>query len=196
MTGDANRDLTRQVVAEAIGRLGADTEPHHVDEYLALIVAVKQMESETRSILHDAVNSARGAGATWSTIGATLGMSKQAAQKRFHDARTPAADDLDPDERILGPVTAFDEMAELELAGRYGWHSVDFGPYFHRVVHSDTQWEHKRISMLRLGLGALRDDGWQVIRSQFPFTYLKRDLGVPALPDDFRASSSAARPSR
>lgn len=195
MTGDSHSELTRQVVAEAIGRLGTDAEPHDVDEYLALIVTVKQLETQTRSILHDAVISARGAGATWSTIGATLGMSKQAAQKRFHDAPVPAGDDLDPDERILGPVTAFDEMSELELAGRYGWHSVDFGPYFHRVVRSDTQWEHKRISMLRLGLGALRDDGWQVIRSQFPFTYLKRDLEVPALPDAPPSTSSTARTS-
>ena len=108
-------------------------------------------------------------------------MSKQAAQKRFTTQRTPLTSDLDPGERILGPVTAFDEMAELALAGRYGWHSVDFGPYFHRVARSETQWEHVRVSMLTSRARSMRADGWQVIASEFPYTYLKRDLGTPAL---------------
>ena len=108
-------------------------------------------------------------------------MSKQAAQKRFTTRRAPLTSDLHPDERILGPVTAFDEMAELALAGRYGWHSVDFGPYFHRVAQSETQWEHVRVSMLTSRARSMRADGWQVIASVFPYTYLKRDLGTPAL---------------
>lgn len=109
-------------------------------------------------------------------------MSKQTAQKRFGAESRAGTADLDPDERILGPVTAFNEMAELELAGRYGWHSVDFGPHHHRVVHSGTQWEHTRVTVLRSRTRtAMSDEGWQVIRSEFPYTYLKRDLGVPAL---------------
>ncbi len=170
-----------QLLAEAVGGLGVVTDPHHVDDFLALVAAVNDIEVQARSMLCDAVVSARSGGATWAAIGHTLGMTKQAAQKRFAVHPTPDVADLDPNERILGPVTAFDELAELELAGAYGWHSVDFGPYFHRVVRSSTRWEHKRVSMLGRTAKKLERQGWQLIRSEFPFTYLKRDLGTPAL---------------
>jgi len=170
-----------EVLAAAMGQLGVAAEPQSVPDYLELIEVASDMETQARSLLHEAVNSARSAGATWSAVGGTLGMSKQAAQKRFTAQRAPLTSDLDPDERILGPVTAFDEMAELALAGRYGWHSVDFGPYFHRVVRSKTQWEHVRVSMLTSRARSMQADGWQVIASEFPYTYLKRDLGTPAL---------------
>lgn len=170
-----------EVLAEAMGQLGVAAEPQSVPDYLELIKVASGIETQARSLLHEAVNSARSAGATWSAVGSTLGMSKQAAQKRFTAQRAPLTSDLDPDERILGPVTAFDEMAELAHAGRYGWHSVDFGPYFHRVVRSKTQWEHVRVSMLTSRARSMQADGWQVIASEFPYTYLKRDLGTPAL---------------
>ncbi|WP_198668857.1 hypothetical protein [Homoserinimonas sp. OAct 916] len=77
--------------------------------------------------LHTTVGSARAAGATWQSIGATLGMTKQAAQKRFAPpAAVPAAHD--PNERTIGPTTSFDEMQELALAGQYGWHAWSSAP--------------------------------------------------------------------
>ncbi len=170
-----------EVLAQAIGQLGVSAEPRSVPDYLVLIKVAFGVETQARSLLSETVTSARSAGATWSAIGSTLGMSKQAAQKRFADQLPPSASDLDADERILGPVTAFDEMAELALAGRYGWHSIDFGPSFHRVVRSETQWEHARVSALTRRAWSRQADGWQVIRSEFPYTYLKRDLGTPAL---------------
>jgi hypothetical protein len=170
-----------EALAEAMGQLGVAAEPQSVPDYLELIRVASGIETQARSLLHEAVSSARSAGATWSAVGSTLGMSKQAAQQRFTAPRARLASDLDPDERILGPVTAFDEMAELALAGSYGWHSVDFGPSFHRVARSTTQWEHARVSMLTSRARSMRADGWQVIASEFPYTYLKRDLGTPAL---------------
>ena len=170
-----------EVLAEAIGQLGVAAEPQSVPDYLELIKVASGVEMQARSLLSEAVNSARSAGTTWSAIGSTLGMSKQAAQKRFAGQPVPSASDLDPNERIVGPVTAFDEMAELALAGRYGWHSIDFGPYFHRVARSETQWEHARVSAFKRRVRSMQADGWQVIGSEFPYTYLKRDLGTPAL---------------
>ena len=180
-TDGAGSQRLAEVLAEAIGQLGVAAEPKSVPDYLELIELASGIETQARSLLHEAVNSARSAGATWSAVGNTLGMSKQAAQKRFTAQRAPMRSDLDPDERILGPVTAFDEMAELALAGKYGWHSVDFGPHFHRVMRSETQWEHVRVSKLTGTARSLQADGWQVIGSQFPYIYLKRDLGTPAL---------------
>lgn len=159
------------------------TEPKDVEDYLRLVVAAAEIEAQARAMLHDAAVSARHAGATWYAIGRTLGMSKQAARKRFAVATKPTSAELDPDERILGPTTAFDEMAELALAGRYGWHSVELGSYYHRVVHSHTQWEHARVSMLRRRAASMQAEEWQLIGSEFPYTYLKRDLGIPALPE-------------
>ena len=169
-----------EVLAEAIGNLGVAVEPQSVPDYLVIIKVVSGVELQARSLLNEAVTSARSAGATWAAIGSTLGMSKQAAQKRFAGRPPPSASDLDANERILGPVTVFDEMAELALAGRYGWHSIDFGPSFHRVVRSETQWEHVRVSALTSRARSMHAEGWQVIGSKFPHTYLKRNLDLPA----------------
>lgn len=170
-----------EVLAQAIGRLGVTPDPTTVEDYLALVEAAADLEAHARGLLHDAVASARGAGATWSALGTTLGMTKQGVQKRFAVDAVPTTAGHASAERILGPVTAFTEMAELALAGRYGWHSVEFGPFYHRVVRSGSQWEHTRVSMLGGRGKTLRADGWQVIGSSFPNTYLKRDLGIPAL---------------
>jgi hypothetical protein len=48
-------------------------------------------------------------------------------------------------------------------------------------VRSPTQWEHLRVTMRPRRVATLEAQGWQVIGSEFPFTYLKRDLGTPAL---------------
>ncbi|MEO7422820.1 MAG: hypothetical protein ABIU87_10550 [Ornithinibacter sp.] len=86
--------------------LVANADPEDVEDYLRLITVAADVEAQSRRLLHDAVAAARSSGATWAATGATLGMSKQAAQKRFPVVSpTPP---LDPDEQIIGPVTAFD----------------------------------------------------------------------------------------
>jgi len=178
------RDTARfhEVLGEVISQLDIAEEPQSVSDYLSLIEVASDIESQARTLLGEAVDAARCAGATWSAIGSTLGMSKQAAQKRFATTHSPVTPAIGPDERLLGPVTTFDEMAELALAGEYGWHSVEIGNLFHRVLRSDTTWEHARISMLTGSRrAAMQAEGWQVIRSAFPYTYLKRNLGKPSL---------------
>lgn len=187
----ADSDRLAEVLAEAMGRLGVAAEPQDVTDHLELVKVASDLETQARALLREAVSSARGAGATWSAVGSTLGMSKQAAQKRFTAQQAPMTSDLDPKERILGPVTAFNEMRELALAGRYGWNSVEFGPYFHLVVSSTTQWEHARVSMLTGKAKSMQADGWKVIGSTFPYTYLKRDLGAPALSEPGGGESPA-----
>jgi hypothetical protein len=178
---DGSGISAREALLSALTAAGAAPEPQTPDDYLRLIRLTAQVEQEAGQLLQHAVTSARAAGATWAAVGSTLGMSRQAAQQRFATDAIPSTDQLDPDERILGPVTAFDEMRELALAGRYGWHSVEFGPFYHRVVRSPTQWEHLRVTMRPRRVATLEAQGWQVIGSEFPFTYLKRDLGTPAL---------------
>ncbi len=168
------------VLVEAIATLNAEIAPETREGSLQLMRTASALEAGARTVLHQAVASARSAGNTWAVIGSALGMSKQAAQKRFAPAAVPPGTDLAPDERILGPTGPFDEMRELSLAGRYGWHSVEAGMNYHRVLRSTTQWEHRRTSGARAAQ-RLVDQGWQMIGGGFGYTYFKRDLSSSAM---------------
>lgn len=166
--------ISRAILEEA----GVDQEQSlDIDAHLALIASSASAEGEARTVLHRAVASARAAGASWALIGSELRMSRQAAQQRFGDAaRVQHEGDS---ERWLGPVTAFDEMAELDLAGREGWHTVEAGMLTHRMVRGDTQWEHRRI-LWKASLAGESANGWEVGCRAFPWIYLVRDTGIPA----------------
>lgn len=164
-------------LADALGRAildGADP----TDE-LALVRRTAAADEATTLLLHQAVSAARAAGHSWTAVGATLGLTRQAAQQRFGKAAGDARSAVPGDEeRWLGPVTAFDEMAELELAGRLGWHTVEAGLLRHRMVRTGTQWEHKRV-LWTGSLSRYAREGWQVGCRAFPWVYLVRDTGRP-----------------
>lgn len=171
-------------LADAIGRaVLADADLDAAGEldqagHLRLIAAAAQGEAHARRILAQAVSSARAGGASWGAVGAELGMSRQAAQQRFGTSGADlGSDELSADERWLGPVTAFDELAELELAGKAGWHTVEIGMLAHRMRRTDTQWEHRRI-LWRPSLAKEFAEGWVIGARAFPWVYLIRDLGV------------------
>lgn len=163
-------------LADALGRAildGADP-----GDELALVRRTAAADEATTLLLHQAVSAARAGGHSWTAIGATLGLTRQAAQQRFGRAgdAVPAGDS---EERWLGPVTAFDEMAELEIAGRLGWHTVEAGLLRHRMVRTGTQWEHRRV-LWSGSLNRYARDGWQLGCRAFPWVYLVRDTGLPA----------------
>jgi hypothetical protein len=174
-------DLRQALSATLAQVAGADDSEPNRERLLELVDVTARAGAEIRSLLGEAVTSARAAGASWDAIGRVLAMTRQAAQQRFGRA-------LDPDDtagrRVLGPVTAFTEMDALRSAGQHGWHSVGFGAYQHTLEHTPTQWEHRRIRVVATGTWArLEQEGWQVIGTWFPWVYLKRDLGTPALPE-------------
>jgi hypothetical protein len=178
---DSPVDLRQALSATLAKVAGADAAEPSIDRLLELVHVTARAGAETKSLLHEAVSSARAAGASWDAIGRVLGMSRQAAHQRF--GRPQDRDDT-PGQRILGPVTAASEMEALRVAGRNGWHSVGFGAYQHTLEHSPTQWEHRRIRVVATGTRTrLERDGWRVIGTWFPWVYLKRDLGIPALPE-------------
>jgi hypothetical protein len=147
------------------------------DDHLALIAASAQAEEDARAFLQRSVAAARSGGASWALIGSQLGMSRQAAQQRFGGG--PADGEARGDtERLLGPVTAFDEMSELALAGNEGWRTVGAGMLSHRMVFTGTKWEHRRI-LWRASLASEEAEGWQLGCRAFPWIYLVRDLGIP-----------------
>ena len=165
-------------LAEDIGRaILADLDP--ADE-LALVRRTAEAHGAVGDLLQQAVHAARAGGHSWSAIGGTLGLTRQAAQQRFgKESDADAGADDAGEERWLGPVTAFDEMHELELAGRLGWHTVGAGLLRHRMVRTATQWEHKRVVWTG-SLARYTRQGWQVGCRAFPWVYLVRDTGRPA----------------
>jgi hypothetical protein len=164
-------------VTEAV--LGA-TAPRDPADFLALVERSAAAARVTSTLLQQAVDSARAAGHSWAAIGRVLEMSRQAAQQRFGGA--PPSPPTDDDERWLGPVTAFDEMAELTLAGELGWRTVEAGFLRHRMVRTDTQWEHRRV-LARGPAARLERDGWRIGCRAFPWVYLVRDTGRPVEAD-------------
>lgn len=179
-TVPAGRTSAREMLHQELASLSPVAEPQSAPEFLQTVAAAHEIDTEARQLLQHSVLAAREAGATWRDIGKTLGISKQAAQKRFALPEKLPDLTLDPDERLLGPINMVDEIAELNLAGRYGWHSVDFGIAHHRVVHSQNQWEHCRVTGTKR-VSEMEDQGWVVIGKSFPYTFLKRDTGSPAL---------------
>ncbi len=172
----------RAALAEAILGDQVDAALDEPAAQLALVARVRDAESEVRALLQQAVNSARSAGHSWGAIGETLGMSRQAVQQRFgkQPEDLPARAD-GTRQRWLGPVTAFDEMRELEIAGRLGWRTVGARMFYHLVEQTPTQWEHRR-TLWSGPTRRLEKDGWTVGVLAFPWVYLVRDLGKPAEP--------------
>lgn len=152
-----------------------------VEDHITLIVASARAENDARDLLRQTVLSARAAGASWATIGAELNMSRQAAQQRFGHSHETAQQRQSANERWLGPVSVFDELPELELAGLEGWHTVEAGACAHRMLRSDTQWEHRR-TVWRPLRAAERVEGWEIGCTAFPWVYFVRDTRIPVVP--------------
>ncbi|GAA4173328.1 hypothetical protein [Gryllotalpicola koreensis] len=149
---------------------------------LTLVDSARVAAEEASRLLRESIAGARTAGHSWDSIGRVLGVSKQAAQQRFGSAAAPQSAGS---RRVLSPVTAFDEMAELAEAGRHGWHSVDYGTLHHVLEKSDEQWEHRRVVWGTATRAALEAEGWQLIRGNtFPWGYWARPTGAPAEPED------------
>jgi hypothetical protein len=177
----------RERIAEAVFdgpedlRAALETEPA---SYLTLIAAAHVAAGEANRLLHDSVTGARHAGHSWDAIGGLLGVSRQAAQQRFKTGVGETPDD--PARRVITGVTAFNELAALERAGRAGFHLVDFGAFYLVVEASDRQWEHRRtIAPSRGAQRRLEDEGWQPAGTWFPFRYYARPLdAAPVAGDD------------
>lgn len=170
---NVENDLTDRISAAILGP-STDVEPDH----LALVRRAAEADAVVTNLLSQSVSAARAGGYSWAAIGEVLGLSRQAVQQRFGSARAPEAG---LETRRLGPVTAFDELPELELAGRQGWRTIGAGMLYHLVERTDTQWETRRV-VWRRPAGAYEVDGWQVAVRAFPWLYLVRDLGIPAEP--------------
>lgn len=178
-------------LADRLGRLilgredSAILDPGQPADHLEIVRRAVEANGVARDLLQQAVSAARSSGHSWAAIGDVLGLTRQAAQQRFGaagdaDASAPgSASGEIGEERWLGPITAFDEMPELELAGRRGWHTIGAAMFKHRMVRTATQWEHRRVVWNR-PTKSFEKDGWVLALRAFPWIYLIRDTGLPA----------------
>ncbi|MEU9087188.1 hypothetical protein [Streptomyces sp. NPDC048357] len=188
----AETDRIREGIAAAV--LGApdglaDSLEHDAHGYLRLVDASRVGAEEASRLLREAVQGARSAGHSWDTVGRVLGVSRQAAQQRFSGKAAgagpsaPPADGANaPKRRTLSGLTAFDEMAALEEAGRDGWHMVGYGPFFHEVEASGHPWEHCRVTLPTTARHRrLESEGWVPVGAGwFPWRYYKRPVDPAA----------------
>ncbi len=176
---------TRDPISDVLGRAVLDGSPDEAvlnpdrpEDHLAIVARAAVAEQAGRELLRQSISAARGSGHSWAAIGGVLGLSRQATQQRFGGGKELAEG---PEYRWLGPVTALDEMRELELAGRRGWRTIGAGMLKHRMERTDTQWEHHRV-VWRRPAASYEVDGWVVAVRAFPWLYLVRDLQTP--PED------------
>ena len=174
--------MTSPDIADALGRAilastqAVDVDPSDRNRHLAIVRSAAEADRVVGELLQQAVSAARAGGHSWAAIGNELGLTRQATQQRF--GKTDEAS-IDTGVRWLGPVTALDEMDELALAGRLGWHTTGAGLMRHRMVATNHQWEHKRV-LWTGSLGRYQREGWQVGCRAFPWIYLIRDTELPA----------------
>ncbi|RKS97201.1 hypothetical protein BX286_7015 [Streptomyces sp. 3211.6] len=183
----AEMDRIRDGIAAAVlaapdGLAESLEHEHDARGYLRLLDASRVGAEEASRLLREAVQGARAAGHSWDTVGRVLGVSRQAAQQRFASkaAAAPAAGGPGaPERRTLSGLTAFNEMAALEEAGRDGWHMVGYGPFFHEVEASGHPWEHCRVTLPSAARHRrLESEGWiPVGAGWFPWRYYKRAVG-------------------
>nr|WSW46081.1 hypothetical protein OG296_24940 [Streptomyces sp. NBC_01001] len=183
----AEMDRIREGIAAAV--LGApeglaDSLEHDAFGYLRLVDASRVGAEEASRLLREAVQGARAAGHSWDTVGRVLGVSRQAAQQRFAgkaagaSSPPPAEGPNAPKRRTLSGLTAFNEMAALDEAGRDGWHMVGYGPFFHEVEASTHPWEHCRVTLPSIARHRrMESEGWIPVGvGWFPWRYYKRPL--------------------
>ncbi len=168
------------------------------EAYLDLVAVAAKAERKTGELLRSAVTAARSAGQSWEAIGAKLGISRQAAQKRYGEGagggEEAARQGGEGEVRVISGLTAFNEMRVLERVGRYGWHSIGYGALHHVVRKSDRQWSHVRIVGAPETMAKLLAEGWEMVGSMwFPWAYLKRELSEPALVEEDGLGSSLRR---
>lgn len=144
-------------------------------EFGDVIEAAHIVSDEARLALHRWIDAGRRAGLSWTEIGATLGISKQAAQQRFRNAAEP--DDGEPGDAefvVRLGANAFNEMRMLREEGSKGNELVGTGGLLLRFRRTDRRWRYERVVAVRPPIDSMARDGWTYVSTWFPFHYFKR----------------------
>ncbi len=153
-----------------------------VEGYLDLVQAAAIVSEEGALSLQRWVSATRRAGASWEQIGAALGVTRQAAQKRFASFAedtlvTEQGGDGDEDGvKLVRGVNSFNEVEILSEQGTAGYEVVRAGwakLYFRPTVRPV---ENVRVVSLRRGkpIAEMESEGWTHVFSWYPYTYYTR----------------------
>ncbi|MBA4048406.1 MAG: hypothetical protein C0476_07695 [Sphingomonas sp.] len=177
------REKTAAIVFDwAAGRTPPFTGETHTGFAEAIGVA-HLVSDEARVNLHRWIDAARRAGLSWSEIGETLGMSKQAAQQRFRPGETTedVAGDIGDEmgeDIIRKGATAFNEMSMLRDEGRKGHELIRTGALTLVFRPTSQFWEYRRSFGLSYNLPReMQAQGWRYVSTWLPFHYFKRATG-------------------
>ncbi len=143
-----------------------------------LIEAASIVAVEARVGLQRWVDAGRREGLSWSEIGEILGISKQAALKRFR-SESDVEDAVEPGQiKVRLGATAFNEERILDQEGRKGNElmRVDMLALVFRTT--SVTWEYHRTLAMTSALAEakLARDGWVYVAGWFAFHYFKRQV--------------------
>jgi|GEM_PF-2932922 len=154
-----------------------DIEAMSLDDYLDLVQASAVASEESVQSLHMWVSASRRAGARWEQIGEILGVSRQAAQKRFGESFD---DSVTPSEKRVTMVTAFNEVAILAEEGAAGYEVVRAGwgvLYFRHVGHAVENVRRVSLSLRQSSvISEMEEQGWKFVFRWTPYTYYTRPV--------------------
>lgn len=138
------------------------------------IAAAHIVADEARLGLHRWIDAARRTGMSWTEVGHTLGISKQAAQQRFGALGQAAPDVREGEELVRFGATAFNEMRMLHQEGLKGNELVRTGALHLVFRRTDRVWEYSRQLGASPMMARMATAGWTYVSSWFPFHYYKR----------------------
>lgn len=144
-----------------------------LDDYLDLVQAAAIAADEGEHSLKRWVSASRRTGASWEQIGRALGVSRQAAQKRFGESFDES---VTPNEKKVRGVTAFNEVEVLAEQGAAGYEVIraSWGTLFFRHVGHPVE-NVRRVSMRQSSvISEMESSGWTFVFRWTPYTYYTR----------------------
>jgi hypothetical protein len=189
------RDRLAEMIAEADPALEARMEHADTGAALAFVGVSANLSAEADGLLRSAVTAARRLGGSWGSVGAQLGVTRQAAQQRFAAPRqvleNPSEVQADArhqfatppqvgDRRVVTGATAFNELEILQREGAAGWKLEGGGGLFLEFSYAGVAMEHQRVSSNRGRLTRKRaeEDMWTYCFSWVFFHFFSRPMHV------------------
>ncbi len=177
----AVRDRTADVVMDWHRDDRGSVDDIDLNGYLDLVAAAAIASEESDLVLRRWVSAARRAGASWEQVGTSLGVTRQAAQKRF--ASSPedrddvgSSDASMPHAKTRRGVTAFNEVDVLAHEGAACYEAVAAG--WGKIHFRATEYpvENVRVVSFRRQqpIQDMEADGWTLRFSWYPYLYFSR----------------------
>lgn len=169
------RDRAKGIVAAWQEDQRGPIESLTLDGYIDLVEAAALAADEGNASLRLWVSAARRAGASWEQVGVALGVSRQAAQRRF--AATADEPENSTAKRVRG-MNAFNEVSRMTAEGADGYELVGGGFLYLDFRFVGQPVENIRVASTRSTrtIGEMEDEGWTHQFSWPPFNYFSRHL--------------------